>query len=45
MEGFRRTANKKTENGRNVPEVIWQYVLSFKTCMPFDMVFAFSSFN
>lgn len=45
MEGFRRTANKKTENGRNIPEVIWQYVLSFKTCMPFDMVFAFSSFN
>ena len=34
---FKRIANKETENGHRLPEVIWQYVLRLKTFIPFDL--------
>ena len=40
---FKRIANKKTENGHSLLEVIWQYVWNLKTFIPLDPVFVFSS--
>lgn len=34
---FKRIANKETENGHRLPEVIWQYVLRLKAFTPFDL--------
>lgn len=34
---FKRIANKETENGHRLPEVIWQYILRLKTFTPSDL--------